>query len=409
MAAALTREQAQAAVAAAMAQRDTIQANLLDLDGRFGKRLLAGASLAGQTRKRWDAATAALTRVWEIFTAYAAVVDRAAETLAHAHRSAPGLAEVTALLTGASVRLTPASSPAAQRDLTGTGDVALTLDAAVRDMKHAFAGAADVVTAAESVWNEVADQLQDVADQLSEAKRQTSGLTDDSLNGALGTAEADLARLRQILNSDPLALYSPVPGPGGQVDTAALGRLREQAAAVASRAAELGRLRADADTRITAAATAVSAAQAAWQDAMTAREQATVKIAAALPTVPDVAGLADRLAALDGLKTAGRWTRLSLELDFIEKQTATATARCRGAEKDAVALLDQRDELRGRLDAYRARAARLGAIEDSDLEAEYERARELLWTAPCDLPAAADAVTGYQQAVLALSGRERRP
>jgi hypothetical protein len=408
MTAALTREQAQAAVAAAVAQRDTIQANLLALDGRFGQRLLAGASLAGQTRKRWDAATAALTRLWEIFTAYAAVVDRAAETLAHARRPAPGLAEVTALLTGASVRLTPTASPAAQRDLTGTGEVALTLDAAVRDMKDAFAGVADVVAAAESVWNELADQLQDVADQLSEARRQTSGLADDPLNGALGVAEADLARLREVLNSDPLALYSQAPGHGGQVDTAALGRLREQAAAVASRAAELGRLRADADTRITVAATAVSAAQAAWQDAMTAREQATVKIAAVLPPVPDVAGLADRLAALDGLKAAGRWSRLSLELDVIERQTATATAHCRDAEKDAVALLDQRDELRGRLDAYRARAARLGAIEDTDLEAEYERARELLWTAPCDLPAAADAVTGYQQAVLALSGRERR-
>ncbi len=50
MTAALTREQAEAAVAAALAQRDTIQANLLDLDGRFGKRLLAGASLVGESR-----------------------------------------------------------------------------------------------------------------------------------------------------------------------------------------------------------------------------------------------------------------------------------------------------------------------------------------------------------------------
>jgi hypothetical protein len=428
MTAALTREQAQAAVAAAVAQRDTIQANLLDLDGSFGKRLLAGATLAGQTRKRWDAATAALTRLWEIFTAYSAVVDRAAEALARTRRPVLALAEVTDLLTGASVRLAGAASPVAQRDITGTADVALTLDAALREMKRAYPGVADVVTAAETVWNEVADQLQEVAGQLGEARRQASGVADDALNESLAVAEADLARLRDLLNSDPLALYSPAyspapgsqaldsqgpysqaPGRGGRVDAEPLGRLRQQAAAVAVRASELARLRADADARIAAAAAAVSGARAAWQDAMAARDRAAFKIAAALPATPEVAGLADRLAALDGLKTAGRWTRLSSELDVIEKQAATTVTACRQAERDAAALLDRRDELRGLLDAYRARAARLGAAEDTELEAGYERARDLLWTAPCDLAAAADAVTGYQQAVLALSGRGQQP
>ena len=59
-------------------------------------------------------------------------------------------------------------------------------------------------------------------------------------------------------------------------------------------------------------------------------------------------------------------------------------------------------ELRGLLGAYQAKAARLGAAEDPGLTERYDRARGLLWTAPCDLPAAADAVTSYQQAVLAL-------
>ena len=42
MATQMTREQAAAAVADATAERDSIQANLLDLDGSFGKRMLAG-------------------------------------------------------------------------------------------------------------------------------------------------------------------------------------------------------------------------------------------------------------------------------------------------------------------------------------------------------------------------------
>jgi hypothetical protein len=54
------------------------------------------------------------------------------------------------------------------------------------------------------------------------------------------------------------------------------------------------------------------------------------------------------------------------------------------------------------LQAYKAKAARLGGAEDLVLTQRYDRARELLWTAPCDLAAAAEAVAVYQQAILAI-------
>jgi hypothetical protein len=419
MTAVLTREQAAAAVAAAVAERDTIQANLLDLDGSFGKRLLAGAKLAGQTRRRWDAATADLTTLWETFTAYAAVVDRAAAILASGNRLAgPRLAELTSLLNGTSVRLRRASSALARGDLTGTADTEVTPAAAVREMRRAYADVAGVVATAENVWNGIADPLQQVAADLGAARRRAGGLAGDTvLSEALALAEADLGELREVLNSDPLALWLSGAGGaggrddrGGRVDAARLGRLQQRAAVAVSRAGELAALREDADRRIAAVATTVSAAREAWQEAMAARERAAVKIAAALlPAPPEVSGLADRVAALDALKAAARWPRLASELELLEEQAAAAATGCRDAERQAVALLDRRDELRGLLDAYQARAAKLGGAEDSDLDARYDRARDLLWTAPCDLSAAADAVTGYQQAVLALSGRGLRP
>src|SRR5262249_56087725 len=104
--------QAAAAVAAAVAERDTIQANLLELDNSFGKRLLAGAALTGESRKRWDAVAADLTTLWQTFDAYSAVVDRAAELLAGLRRSATReLAEISSLLSGTSVKLTPPPPP----------------------------------------------------------------------------------------------------------------------------------------------------------------------------------------------------------------------------------------------------------------------------------------------------------
>jgi len=354
MTGALTREQAEAAAATAAAERDAIQANLLDLDGSLGKRLLAGATLTGESRTRWAAAEVRLAALWELFTAYSAVVDGAVDAVASSHRSAARLAAATALLTEASVQLAGGSSPLAERGLTGTGEVRLTLAAAVRDMKLAFADVVGVVTAAENVWNEVTDELQRASTDLAEARQQAGGLADDALNGALAAADASLSQLRDLLNTDPLALWQ-----GGRVDTARLERLRRQAAAVVAQAAELQRLRADADRRIAAAAKTVAAARGAREDAAAALDRAAAKIAAAAPPgpLPDVDGLAGRLAGLNGLKAAGRWARLASELDVIENQAAAVAGQCREAERSALALLDRRDELRGLLDAYRARAA----------------------------------------------------
>ncbi|MYV71501.1 hypothetical protein GT043_37360, partial [Streptomyces sp. SID2131] len=55
-------------------------------------------------------------------------------------------------------------------------------------------------------------------------------------------------------------------------------------------------------------------------------------------------------------------------------------------------------ELRGRLDAYRAKVARLGAAEDPLLIERYDTARRMLWSAPCDLRVAEEAVLRYQRA-----------
>ena len=66
---ALTKERAPAVVRAAVAERDAIQANLLELDGSFGKRLLAGATLSGETRRRWEVTAASLVGLWQAYSA----------------------------------------------------------------------------------------------------------------------------------------------------------------------------------------------------------------------------------------------------------------------------------------------------------------------------------------------------
>jgi hypothetical protein len=398
-----SREQALAAAKAAATERDTIQANLLDLDGSFGKRLLAGATLTGESRAAWDTAAAGLAALWDTFTAYSAVIDRANEMLSVPGRITPArLSEVAGLLNGPSVTLTKAVAPLSQRELTSSGQTKQTLLTTVREMRRSFSEVAAVVTAAETVWNEISDGIRLVTTDIETAKGQLRGLGADSeLTSSLDQADASLRDLRELLNSDPLALWR-----GNAVDSGPLDRLRKQTAAVTSQVAELARVRADADQRLAEVGSVVSAAQQAFADAGKAREHAASRInlsaANAFGPLPDVSVLASRAGALPAMKAAGRWTRLASELDVVGKQAAAVTRQCKEAEQAAAGLVRQRDEMRLLLDSYHAMAGALGAAENAELDAIYQQAKQLLWTAPCDLEAATAAVNGYQQAVLRL-------
>jgi hypothetical protein len=143
---------------------------------------------------------------------------------------------------------------------------------------------------------------------------------------------------------------------------------------------------------------------AAWKDALEARQRAAVKIASELLPVVPVSYPASgfQRQALDALASGGQWQRLAAEIDRAERDLAAEIANWRAAAEAAEATLSRREELRGMLQAYKAKAARLGAAEDLGLTDRYEAARDLLWTAPCDLAAAASAVAAYQQAILAI-------
>jgi hypothetical protein len=399
----MTKEQAAAAAQAALSERDAIQANLLELDGSFGKRLLAGAALTGQTKRRWDAAAATLATLWQVYSAYSAAVDRAAEAVAG--RLGPReLAAVTALLTGPSVQLASGPAPLAGRDLADSGREELTLVTAVARMRRAFASVTEVVAAAEQVWTEMAGRLDTIGAELDRVTRLITSLNDEAVTGNLAASQAGLARQRDTLNGDPLSLWQ-----GSAVDVSPADRLAERVTSLAARVDELVRLRDEARDRIAEVTAAADRARAARDDAVAAWQRAAAKIAPeAMPPPPgDLADLSGRLVGLDALLAAGRWIRLSSELDLLERELAAAATKFIDTERAVVTLMNRRDELRGLLDAYKAKAARLGAVEDTGLAERYDRARDLLWTAPCDLAAAADAVTGYQQAVLAAGGQPR--
>jgi hypothetical protein len=384
-------------VAAVVAERDAIQANLLELDGSFVKQLLDGATLTGQTRQRWAAASATLAGLWQTYMAYSAVVDRVAELSSTRRPSKQNLSELTELLTGPAVRLPDAPAPLARRDLADTGRVAITIEASVAAMRRAFTEVAEVISAVEAIWADAGAPLDAAAEELARCRPLVAGLGDE-IEAAFRDAQSGLDSRRAETNADPLALSR-----GGRTDTSAAYRLREQVSGLAARIAELDRLRGAAQRRIDGLRTATADARTARQDAVAAWQRAAQRIAALPPLPPDIAE--PPLASLSALAAAGRWTRLQAELDQCDSNLAASIARTQEVQHSVAALLSRREELRGLLGAYQAKAARLGAAEDPELAARYDQAHDLLWTAPCDLAAATAAVAGYQQAILTTEGR----
>jgi hypothetical protein len=221
----------------------------------------------------------------------------------------------------------------------------------------------------------------------------------------------DRAQLADL--GDPLTA-----APGGRLTAAAQARwtdLAAQAERVRRELVDEAEVRAD-YPRLRAALGGLVDDLAAAEDEV-ARVHRTVleKIAdpglAPLPAA--TAAHRSQLAELDRLQERARsdtsptaaavlWRRLVDDLHTVEQSARQAHERTRQQADNAGGLLARRDELRGRLAAYRAKAAARGLAEHPDLTTQYARARELLFTAPCDLRTSTRAVHDYQQTLAAI-------
>jgi hypothetical protein len=385
-------------------EKDRISTALLDLEGHDGTRLLKGARLAGQTWRRWEDARAVIALVWRLYDAYQRVLGEAAELRErHARPGSAVLVELTGLLTGESVEVPGGEIPLERRTLLGAARERITLDEAVEQMSAGYAAAAEVIAAADAAWTALLVPLEDVE----ESWRETAVLAQD-LDGArhpeLDRLGRELSAVGHVARTDPLSLVQD-----GRVDTARLDRLRESMAALRASLEEAVRLREGHEQRLAEVAASIAEVEAAEREAREARAAAAGKIAAVrVPEPPALGtGLRHRLADLDALRAAGRWSDLAARAAELDRAAAAALERARDNARLSTGLLDRRGELRGRLEAYRAKAARLGLAEDERLTALYGRARELLWSAPCDLRGSTAAVAEYQSAIKASESEQQ--
>lgn len=384
-------------------RRDRISLNLIELENNQGHQFLTGAELHGDTRRRWDDTAARIAELWQLFDGYRRVGE-AAERL-RADNPRPGgavRAELTRLLTGPSVEIGTRETSLRDRTLLGDHRGAaetLTLARAVERMTDAYDAAVAMVGAADSAWTVLLERLAAVEERWQRAGRLLESLGAAHPGHERTAAEVD--RLRAEVRGDPLSFHRD-----GRTDTGALDRLLTDIDRLCEELAEADRLRGTFDERAARLSAALDEVATAVREAREARAEARRKIhAPGLGEVTDpVPALRDRLHGLTRLRGEGRWGDLAATTTRLESDATEALAAVRAEERAGRDLLARRSELRGRWEAYRMKSVRIGAAEDPEVMRWQRHTRDLLWTAPCDLDAAATALTRYQEA---LRERER--
>jgi hypothetical protein len=373
----------------------TIAANLVDLDDNPARKDLDKGPLTGRTAAAWGDAADALGRLWDGYRMLTELIANARALRDQRRFTDADKAEYVDLVLGRSITLSTTTVPLAQRGLLGAGQVSTTCTPAelLAAMEAAFATAVDVATRAADVWQRLMPAAAEAAAALDNVRR-LSGPAGGT--ATLDDADRRLGDFTAALAADPLGC--------DERDLAAARTLIARADAERTSAAELR----EALTQRLAGARRLTDELAEAERHAAAAESAVVgrfpdRDIAAAPG-PD---LRPDLAAIEALAAAGHWSLLSPRLNDWTQRAQRRLAALRDAAARNTGMLAARNELRGRLDAYRAKALKRGLGENPDLTSLAETARTALYTAPCDVDAARAAVNAYQDAVATLSATSR--
>ncbi|MEU9998623.1 hypothetical protein [Streptomyces sp. NPDC050848] len=407
----MDRDEVDRALARLGAEHKAIEDSLLALQDHAGRRLLEGAELTGTTRDRWQTTERTITLLWAYFEAYTGALHDARELRARRRwASREDLVELTERLRGESVLVAGGARQPASPTLTGPARLSerFSLEALVGRMNELYASSLDMVVTADAVWSALPARIDLLAAEL----RRTRSLAhsvgvrpgEHPAGDELEEITAELTALRSQVVTDPLAFWRPAAGSsapgGGRPDTERYDRAARALEDIRREIEAVLAVRQDSEERLLRLRDVLSRADRTLAEARVARGEVLAKIAAS--EVPAVSGpptvLQERLATAAEYRRHAQWHRLSPLLESLEQEAEDELQRARASLTAVTAPLAVRAELRGRLDAYKAKVARLGAAEDPLLIERYDAARRMLWSAPCDLRVAEHAVLRYQQA-----------
>ncbi len=255
--------------------------------------------------------------------------------------------------------------------------------------------AMETVAAADAVWSALPARIDLLAAETQRVRSLAHSVgvrpgehpSGDDLEQLVG----ELTELRARTVSDPLAFWLPRgrAAPGRRPDTAALrARPARRLEDIRREVEAVLHVRDDAEHRLMRLRDVLSRADRTLTEARAARGRGAGedrRLRGARGQRPGRRRCTNSSRRPRSSARGAQWHRLSPLLDGLEEHADEELLRARDSLTAVTAPLAVRAELRGRLDAYRAKVARLGMAEDPLLIERYDQARRLLWSAPCDL------------------------
>jgi hypothetical protein len=358
---------------------------LVELDRDPLRQLLDESSLSGDSASRWTHAKTSLSAQWELFAQFREVLAQAFALRGRNKRvSADRIKRVESLLINPPIEL----GPAVNAGPMSLENVIAGISVAVRAARSEMAAIGDA-------WSRVFSRLETLESKLDRLQELTIGAGDQESAGELVSIREDLKTFYRVLRTDPLA-----------IDDTELDEMEARADGLDAICGAAAQLRERLGDRMDIASSLAEELDQLTADVDQTYGEVTAKIVA--PAIPNRRPIRQKahqsLEVVKALAGYGEWLAANREL---EEWTNSTKGLCEQLRADIAALrapLEERNEMRGLLDAYRAMAVDRGRLDDARLAELYGAARSILYHAPTDLVEARKLLGRYQHA-LALEPR----
>ena len=371
--------------------------NLMDLQSLPTYQRLAGtngvpmAEVTGETAAVVKPALAGISRMLQCFDLLQRMVMRVEEI----RRDMPmwsaeaRIREIEQLLTTPSISMPVDPVPLDHRSLLSSGEN--TEKVAPAKLLHfiadTFDQAKNAILRVDAAWESLGRRIDEITAAIEELRPDADAAALSELEEASRAIEVAKTKAE----ADPLAAVNEFESAAGSI----ILRVR-------NRVAEVKQLRREIETGFAVCRAQMESLATLHQEAVALHGDASDKVSMPQPLPPPaqdavIAGLRDWLERLQTKYREGvvqpivtgirNWNKAAEQCVSSERRVLLA---CR-------APIEARAELRGRMDALRAKARARGVAEEDELCRLAEECRALLYTRPTDLARAGEAVGAYEK------------
>ena len=378
-----------------------VSQNLIDLQDLPTYQLLAGApgvaktQLIGVTATQVTPALEAINELFQQFDLLTQPIEQATQLRKQMSRflgSEKALQDIETLLTGASIRLPVVQTPLANRDLLTAAETTATIAPAqlLSVMMQRFQAARDVVLAVDAAWLALESMLV-AAEAEIRSLQQSANLIDQGSLTELGQVHQAIATLHDRIQQDPLGVRIEFE----QTLQPLITRARNAVQKGVQQQAQVRERLAIAQTLLTQLETLHQKNLAAFAES---QEKVVDHSLLQAPIAPEhLSALGQWLTRLAAKSAEGLVSPVLIGLDNWITQAQASIASEKRAYSANLKPLETRRELRGRLDALKAKALARGFAEDATLVELAAQAKQLLYTRPTPLDAAIALVAHYEK------------